>query len=273
MSNHLYLCVFQDLVRRLLQSVASSSLPLTPLSSSDQSLLALIEALARVPAHLFYGLEEEVEPAESCPIAECARPEIRIECAFALDTRLQLIQDGTNTPGGDSYVETPEIRLESGSGPSSPTKEEGYFDLPTAAQRSSSQPTKKSKTLSLSSALAPRAFRGVPAHPTHVSVLLRLLYIHKALNPGSESPHLASLLVPLYVVTTQEADPNELAHAEADAFWMFEKLLQEVSELEESEGGLVWMGKLRERVRMTDNELLEDLVGLKFYLTIDSMMI
>ena len=59
-----------------------------------------------------------------------------------------------------------------------------------------------------------------------------------------------------------EADPAELAHAEADAFWMFEKLLQEVSELEESEGGVVWMGKLKERLAMADNELLEDLVSV-----------
>ena len=246
-------------MRRLLQKVASSPLPMTPLSASDRSLVALIESLGQVPAHLFYGLEEEAEQSEVCPVSECAVAAVRIECAFALDTRLQLIQDG-QSPSDEIPVATPEIRLESGSAPSSPTKT-GYFDLSSVSQGGPPS-SGSSKTLSLSSALAPRAFRSVHAHPTHVSALLRLLYIHKALNPGSDSPHLASLLVPLYVVMTMEADPAELAHAEADAFWMFEKLLQEVSELEESEGGVVWMGKLKERLAMADNELLEDLVSV-----------
>ena len=60
----------------------------------------------------------------------------------------------------------------------------------------------------------------------------------------------------------QEAEPAEVAHAEADTFWLFEVLIREVSELDETEGGLVWMKKFQERLAMADNELLEDLVNI-----------
>lgn len=226
--------------------------------------MALIESLARVPANLFSGLDEDPEQYPSCPVSDLADSNVRIICAFALDTRLQLVQDGSSTPDEKDGLDmsTPEIRLETESGPSSPTKD-GYFDFPASVQANGDMDTRPrgAKTLSLASAITPKSFRSVPAHPLHVSALLRILHIHKSLNLGSESPNLASMLVPLYVVMTSEADPTEVAHAEADTFWLFEALLQEVSELEESEGGAVWMSKLKDRLRMTDNELLEDLVS------------
>lgn len=231
-----------------------------PHSASDKTILGLVDSLTRVPAYLFHGLEDEIEQSPSCPIHESASADVKIDCTFALDARLQLIQAEASAGENEaSFVSTPEIRLDFGSAPSSP--QEDYFDLSKAAQGDAPQP----KTISLSNALAPKAFRSISAHPSRVSALLRLLYIHKSLNPGAESPHLASLLVPLYAVMNQEVELAEVAHAEADSFWLFEALIGEVSELEEAEGGLVWMKKFRERVALVDNELLEDLVSTCFW--------
>ncbi|KAL5529219.1 hypothetical protein ACEPAG_5193 [Sanghuangporus baumii] len=246
---------YYDLIRRLLVNITSLPPPSTPLSPPDKSLFALVESLSRVPAHLFRGLEDEIEQSAACPLHESASPDIKIGCASALDARLQLIQDQSpKDDDDDSFSSTPEIRLDSGSAPTSP--QEASFSPSDAVQGTSHQ---QPKTLSISSALSPKVFRSIPAHPFHISALLRLLYIHKSLNPGSESPHLASLLVPLYTVMNQEAEPAEAAHAEADTFWLFEVLIREVSELDETEGGLVWMKKFRERLAVADNELLEDL--------------
>lgn len=216
--------------------------------------------MAQVPANLFNGLDEEIEPSSICPVNENAAEDIKIKFAFSLDARLQLMQ-GENidedTKGGNAVM-TPEIRLDTGSAPTSPTKD--YFDLSRVAQEGQVSPS--SRTLSLSNQLAPKAFRKVPAHPSHVSALLRLLFVHKSLNPGIESPHVASLLVPVYGVMTQEADTTELAHAEADSFWVFEALLRDVSELEDPEGGMNWMRKFHDRLSLVDNELLDDLVSI-----------
>ncbi|KAL5533129.1 hypothetical protein ACEPAF_4905 [Sanghuangporus sanghuang] len=245
---------YYELIRHLLVNIVELPPPSTPLSPPDKSLLALVESLSRVPAHLFRGLEDEIEQSATCPLHESASPDIKIGCASALEERLQLVQDQSPKDDDDeSFSSTPEIRLDSGSTPTSP--QEASFSLSEAAQGTPQQP----KTLSISSALSPKVFRSVPTHPFHISALLRLLYIHRSLNPGSESPHLASLLVPLYTVMNQEAEPAEAAHAEADTFWLFEVLIREVSELDETEGGLIWMKKFRERASMADHELLEDL--------------
>ncbi|THH05454.1 hypothetical protein EW145_g4782 [Phellinidium pouzarii] len=245
----------EDLIRRLLNNISSLPPPVSPPSVLDKSLLDLIESLARVPDYLYHGLEDEVEPSSICPVHGSASADIRINFAFSLDERLQLLQieSSADKEKDEFFCSTPEIRLDYGSAPSSPQDE--TFDLSKAGHNQ--QPAQK--TLSMSNQLTPKVFRSIAAHPSHVSSLLRLLYVHKALIPGMESPHIASLLVPLYAVMNQEADPAELAHAEADAFWLFEALVREVSELQETEGGLMWMKKFSERLSMADSELLEDL--------------
>ena len=65
----------------------------------------------------------------------------------------------------------------------------------------------------------------------------------------------------------EEADPSDLAHAEADTFWLFESLLREISELEEEEGGTLWMKRLGERLATADPELYEDLVSEQHFLS------
>ncbi|KAH8117358.1 regulator of Vps4 activity in the MVB pathway-domain-containing protein [Phellopilus nigrolimitatus] len=253
---------YYDLIRRLLVNIPSLVPPTSPLSASDKSLLGLMESLTRVPAYLYHGLDEEVEQSANCPLHGPAPSDIKIPFAHALDARLQLVQD-EKAPEGERnapFNNTPEIRLDVGSAPSSPVQANPLagFDISSTAQETQ----EPQKTLSLSTHFAPKAFRDVSAHPSHVSALLRLLYVHRSLHPvdgGAEAPHIASLLVPLYGVTQQEAEPLELAHAEADTFWLFEALLREIGELEESEGGVVWMKKFSERLAMADNELLEDL--------------
>lgn len=217
--------------------------------------------MSQVPANLFDSLDEEIEPSSSCPVNESTAEDVKIKSAFSLDVRIQLLQGDSDegSESGTSASMTPEIRLDTGSAPTSPMTD--CFDLSKVAQEGGMSPS--SRTLSLSNQLAPKAFRAVPAHPSHVSALLRLLYVHKSLNPGHESPHVESLLVAVYGVMNQEADNLEVAHAEADTFWVFEALLRDLSELEDSEGGAAWMRKLHDRLAMADSELLEDLVKFK----------
>lgn len=166
--------------------------------------------------------------------------------------------NGSQRPGTASttFEETPEIRLEVDSSPSSPS--DGIFGA--------SQLQRRTPSSSSTSVLVPRVFRNIPAHQQHVSALFRLLYVHRSLNPASHSPHIASLLVPLYSVLSEEVDPSEAAHVEADTFWLFEALLREISELEEEDGGPVWMKRLGERLAWADDELLEDLVSFSLWL-------
>lgn len=209
----------------------------------------MIDSLARVPANLYAGLEDEPEQSDACPLHEHAPSELRIAFGNTLDARLQLLQDASTVENSTdiSFTSTPEIRLDIGSAPTSPQNDS--FDIP-------------QRTLSLSVNIAPKVFRNVPAHYAHVSSLLRILFVHKSLHPGMHSPHIPSLLVPLYSVLNQEVEPADVAHIEADAFWLFEALLKEVSELEEEEGGTTWMRKFSDAVAAVDNELLDDLVSL-----------
>lgn len=63
----------------------------------------------------------------------------------------------------------------------------------------------------------------------------------------------------MYSEFTQEIEPADAAHAEADTFWLFEALIRKLVELEEEEDGGVWM-RISERVRAADGELAGNLV-------------
>jgi hypothetical protein len=80
------------------------------------------------------------------------------------------------------------------------------------------------------------------------------------LNPANQSPHIPSLLVSLYSAFVGDIE-SEVAHAEADTFWVFEALVGEVGEMEEEEGAKVWMRKLSERIGWADGELAASLVS------------
>lgn len=198
-----------------------------------------------MPHNLFAGLEEAPEPCTECPLDASAPDEIKIVYADVLDARLEAIhtlkvQDGKvglHDAMPSISVTAPDADVgdagESGSAAAMTT---------TMAER--------------------RAFSTGGAHARHGSALIRLLYIHSCLNPANRSPHLASLLIPLYSLLLGEVEPGELAHAEADTFWLFEALVGEFAELEDEEGGNMWMQRLGERVQWADADLAADLVSL-----------
>lgn len=58
----------------------------------------------------------------------------------------------------------------------------------------------------------------------------------------------------------QEIEPSELTHVEADTFWVFEALCATLSEVEDENGGSLWMKKISTRLGSIDGILLERLV-------------
>lgn len=208
-------------------------------------------------------MEDEPEQSSSCPLHDSALEGLKIACASALDSRLMALEDAEEESiGNTSTHSTPSIVLDIGSPPTSPDTNEFNQTQTQPQSIAQAQAPSPQRTLSLSSSssLSPKSFRKIPAHHLHTSSLLRILYIHSSLNPGHQSPNNASLLVPLYGVLNEEAEPSEVAHAEADAFWLFETLVKEIAELDEEDGGIVWMKRFSERVSTVDNELYEDLV-------------
>jgi hypothetical protein len=73
---------------------------------------------------------------------------------------------------------------------------------------------------------------------------------------------MASLLIPLYSVLLQEVESPDVAHVEADTFWLFEAMVGEFAELEDDEGGNGWMRRFSDRLAWADPELSADLVSL-----------
>lgn len=166
---------------------------------------------------------------------EAGDVDTRLDCAQNLDHRLLVVQNmGDKLPS----TATPEIRLE--------LDEQSPTDTPLRRK----VPPK---------ILAPsKSYPGL--HDKHASVLLRLLFIHSSINPGNISPHIPALLVPIYSVMTQEIEPEDVAHIEADTFWVFTALINDFSELEDEEGGNIWMKKLGDRLAWADQDLSDNLV-------------
>lgn len=246
--------------------------------------------LSHVPRALFVNVEEEPEDVDQCPLSDNASDDIKIFCTKALDDRLRQIRDaesksGVSTPSDDRAPEirlegTPEIRLEvpeesfdsdhqaeqdNGGDDTLSDITSEYLDTASVGTPEISLSAPDSPTSTHSGApttLVPsRSYSALGAHPKHESALIRLLYIHFALNPAHRAPQTASLLVPLYSALVEEAIPEDVAHIEADAFWLFESFVSEFSELDETEGSEMWMKKMGERTNWADAELTEDLVS------------
>lgn len=224
-------------MRRLLEPFSDLPPPTSPPTPLDAAFTSSIKDLFRVPATLFSGLEEEPESFDDCPLDPSADEKIKIPCSANLDLRLEAI----GRDDGDSQG-LPEIRLgdEASEGPEISVISPGAH-----------------KTLFPS-----LAFNTGNVHPKHASALIRLLYIHSCLNPANHSPHMASLLIPLYSVLHQEVEPSDAAHVEADTFWLFETMVTEFAELEDEEGGNEWMRRFKGRLEWADPELSADLVCL-----------
>lgn len=216
----------------------------------------LIEAhkeLSGLPKDLWILLDD-AETFAQCPLHEEASEEIRIPYARTLETRLKAIhqQDETYTPSSPM----PEIRLETESDPVpaislTPSDADDRSDA--GSTTSSTQPT--------ATTLLPSRKRIFgTAHPVHCSALLRLLYLHNVINPGNVSLYTSSYLVPLYSALVQEVNVEDLAHAEADTFWVLEAMVAEFTGLEDEEGR-TWMNKFSDRVAWADFDYKTHLVS------------
>ncbi|KAG6854607.1 hypothetical protein C0991_004209 [Blastosporella zonata] len=238
----------RDLTRRLLDPFSALPLPTPTTNPLDAALINVSEQLSAIPSTLFADLDQTPGSFEICPLDDAAQVEIKMSSAKNLDVRLHILHtadsnhssassSATSRPPESGMICAPEISL------SSPdVSMSGEMDVSTT-------------TLLSSTPLAPST-----VHPKHLSALRRLLYLHASINPGNISPHIPSLLVPLYAVLNQEVLPEDLAHVEADTFWLFEALVGEFSELED-EGGSIWMKRFSDRLAWADFELFSALVS------------
>ncbi|PPR02198.1 hypothetical protein CVT24_011425 [Panaeolus cyanescens] len=234
---------YYELVQRLLKPF--SALSDRPDSRQlDDTLSTVFKALSGLHGDAYAMLEDQPEGSELSPLDDKAPEEIRISVARALDDRITALQK-KDTHSGHPAV-TPEIRLDEVPGISLTAADTIELDDDAAS----------AKTL-----LASRQCMFGNAHPVHCSALLRLLYLHYSINPGNVSPHSAAILVPIYTVMVQELEPEDLAHAEADAFWIFESVTAELAGLED-DGGALWMQQLSDRVSVIDFDYFVELQTL-----------
>lgn len=225
-------------MRRLLK-------PLAELSESshdyDEKVSETYKELSGLPRNLFSLLEEEPENFSDCPLSDDAPDAIRIPYAQILESRItQLNEPGKERDSSPIRLETQDVLTP---GISITTFDSEIWENGSAP-----------RTL-----LASRTCMFGNAHARHCSVLLRLLHLHNAVNPAKASSHTASLLVPLYSAMIQEVDPENLAHVEADTFWLLESIVAELSEVDE-DGGQVWMTELGKRLAWADYDFFIELV-------------
>jgi len=213
----------------------------------NDNLLNAYKQLSGLSRDLFALLEDEPESFKQCPLHEASPENIRISFAGGLEARLQLVQ--AQTAEGMQPLPTPEICLEPGIDITP-----GISLTPSDSYSNDSEAPNPPTTL-----LPPRRRIFGNAHPIHCASLLRLLYLHNAINPGNFAYHAPSFMVPLYSVLMQEVDAEDLTHLEADTFWLLEAMVAEFSGLED-EGGNVWMKVFSERVAWADFDLSIDLV-------------
>lgn len=223
--------------------------------------------LAQVPPKLISSLSEEPEASPLCPLDDTATDDIKIACANNLNTRLRTIKEyesqGSDEPNTTPEIrlDTPEIRLEDAEDDDS-SDDSGEAENPDGLGISRSVSALSQASHGSTTLLASRAFGIGGLHQKHSSALLRLLYIHSCLNPANRSPQIASLLVPLYAVLTEEVNPEDVIHIEADTFWLFEAVIGEFAELEDIETGNAWVRKFGDRLSWADPEFAENLVSV-----------
>ncbi|CCL98444.1 uncharacterized protein FIBRA_00441 [Fibroporia radiculosa] len=253
---------YYDLVRRLLEPFSRLSAPTSPFGSLDASLVNVSKELSQVPPKLMVGLQEAPEASSLCPFDDTAADEFKIPHANNLDSRLRVIREidaevavSSKETEDDHSKSTPEIRLDEPEIASNQQNMEQSESTGSVTQPPSD--SLSSTRSAVSTTLLPS--RSLSAHHRHVSSLLRLLYVHSCLNPANQSPHIASLLVPLYSTLLAEVAPEDAAHVEADTFWVFESLVGEFADLNDVDGGNIWARKFSERLCWADADLADDL--------------
>jgi len=221
----------KDLSHQLLEPLSHLPAPTNPLCYTDAVLLDVSLQLSSVPSALLIdGLKET---------GRLVRGE-KNATAGNLDNRLRVLhaENPDRPPVPDIMTDiAPKLSLP----PSGPVTED-------VLDSSAMHPVSDSCD-------------SMALHKQHRSALLRLLYLHTLINPGNASPQVPSLLVLVYGVLNREIEPEDLAHVEADTFWLFEAMMGQFSELEDEEGGKVWMKKFGERLAWADGELFNDLVS------------
>ena len=230
----------KDLSYQLLDPLSHLSPPANPLCHTDAVLLDVSQQLSSVPSALFIDGLKEPKCSVNCPVH--GRPVNGEKNATAgnLDNRLRVLHVESSHPLPVPGIMTDiPVKL---SLPPSGSVLENVLD--------------GSATDPISDSCDSEAL-----HKLHRSALLRLLYLHTRINPGNTSPQVPSLLVLLYGVLNREIEPEDRVHVEADTFWLFEAMMGQFSELEDEEGGKVWMKKFSERLAWADTELFDDLVS------------
>lgn len=223
-------------MRRLLNPFTATETTSTMSSSLDTTLLDISKQLSRIPSALFLHLDRAPDISSFCPLYDDAPDDIKIHYANILELRLAVLRDEK----GESVM-IPEIRVE----------------IHDSSDGNNAEDAKHT------SILPSNAFHLPGVHPGHSSALLRILYLHATINPGVLSPHVPSLLIPLYAVLAQEIEPEHSAHIEADAFWLFEAMLGEFVEFEDEEAITTWLHKFAERVAWADSDLFDLLVNME----------
>ncbi|KAF8078057.1 regulator of Vps4 activity in the MVB pathway-domain-containing protein [Lyophyllum atratum] len=236
---------YYDLVRRLVDPFSALPPAVEIPTRLDAKLLDVSKLLSTIPSTLFGSLANAPQSFETCPLDENAPDQIRIIHARSLDVRLNSLQGRDISEQYRDVATTPDLRL----APEAKGTPEISLSSPDA---SLAEGYDGYTTLLSSKSVASNV------HPRQSSALLRLLYLHASINPGNLSPHIPSLLVPLFAVLNQEVIAEDLAHAEADTFWLFEAIVGEFSELLD-EGENVWMKRFSERLAWADLDLSNDL--------------
>lgn len=220
---------YYDLVRQFLGPFSTAEAPSVPLSPLDASLLDISKQLSRIPTSLFVFLQNPPDTSLLCPLDLDAPDNIKISSASNLILRLAALRHQSPP--------THEIRS---NGQDSPDHTQTNAD-----------PALQTTFLAADLLNLPKV------DPKHASALLRILYIHAMINPGILSPHVPSLLIPLYIALTQEDEQEDAVHAEADTFWLFEAMMAEFSELEDENISNMWLRKFGERVAWADKNLYD----------------
>jgi len=240
----------KDLARRVLTPFVSLGFTSPDGAQADTTLLSAWRQLSSLPSHLFAMLEDAPVMSTQCPLYGDAETDSDssdlTSSAEVLNRRLSLLQRSSKEKVRLSP--TPEVRVE----------EEDTTELPYSTDSALLSPPLNSRTI-----LSRKEFTFGSAHEKHCSALLRLLYLHSTVNPGNLSPYSASLLVPLYSVLCQEIDSDDVAHIEADTFWLFEALVAEFSDLNE-EFANDWLERLGERVEASSHDFYAYLVCCPF---------
>ncbi|KAF5337695.1 hypothetical protein D9611_015015 [Ephemerocybe angulata] len=254
---------YYDLVKRLLKPYEGFEEKEEPEAEAlDEALLNIFKHISRIPREMFSHLAEAPETFEETPVSASANPDVKIDHAFALDHRLKTLRENDTDSQADTSA--PEITISIDNEPTpgislTDFDEDDDDDSDDDDDDESDSDGGEVKKGTSKTIIEKRIYSFGNAHPVHCSAILRLLFIHASINPGKLSPHVPALLVPLYSALWQEVEPEDLAHVEADTFWLFEAIVSEFSELDEEEGGQKWMASFDSVVAWADPELHENL--------------